>query len=80
MLCYQSPSSQNRFDPTRFVKVDDTIDEKVRLLEVYKSQAARPYLEPDLLAASARYWAGQLMQTKFAEPFEVIRASEAELD
>ncbi|WP_392545320.1 PIG-L deacetylase family protein [Oryzobacter telluris] len=75
VYCYQSPSSRVGFSPTRFVRVDDTLDEKVDLLGVYRSQSARHYLEPDLVTATARYWARQLPHIRHAEPFEVHRAS-----
>lgn len=76
LFCYQSPSSRNEFAPTKFVAVDATIHEKVGVLAHYRSQATRHYLEPDLVVASARYWARQLTHTLYAEPFEVLRASE----
>lgn len=75
VYCYQSPSSRVGFSPTRFVRVDDTVDEKVDLLGVYRSQSSRHYLEPDLVVATARYWARQLPHIRHAEPFEVHRAS-----
>ncbi|HKV20379.1 MAG TPA: PIG-L deacetylase family protein [Mycobacterium sp.] len=76
VFCYQSPSSRNGFAPTKFVPVDDTIDEKVTVLANYRSQSTRHYLEPDLVVATSRYWARQLPHTRYAEPFEVIRATE----
>lgn len=76
LFCYQSPSSRNDFAPTKFVAVDATIHEKVAVLANYRSQATRHYLEPELVVASARYWARQLPHTRYAEPFEVLRASE----
>lgn len=78
VYCYQSPSSRNGFYPTRFVPVTDTIHDKVRLLEHYRSQATRHYLDPELVVASARYWARQLPSSRYAEPFEVIRSSQAD--
>ncbi|MFY0408210.1 PIG-L deacetylase family protein [Solicola sp. PLA-1-18] len=76
LLCYQSPSATNEFAPTRLVPVDDTVHAKVDVLAHYRSQAARPYLEPDLVVAATRYWARQLApRTRYAEPFEVLRSS-----
>ena len=75
LSCYQSPSTGNGFAPTRFVPVDGTIDGKVDLLGHYSSQATRHYLEPDLVRATARYWARRLLHTRHAEPFEVLRSS-----
>jgi len=77
VFCYQSPSSRNGFSPTKFVPVDDTLEAKVRVPASYRSQATRHYLEPDLVVATARYWARQLPHARYAEPFEVIRASDA---
>ena len=78
LYCYQSPSSRNEFAPTKFVPVGETIEEKVELLAHYRSQAQRHYLAPDLVVATARYWARQLPHARYAEPFEVLRASEHE--
>ncbi|MEN8706070.1 MAG: PIG-L deacetylase family protein [Nocardioides marinisabuli] len=78
LYCYQSPSSRNEFAPTKFVPVRETIEEKVELLAHYRSQAERHYLAPDLVVATARYWARQLPHARYAEPFEVLRASEHE--
>ena len=76
IFCYQSPSSRNDFAPTRFVPVDETIEEKVKVLENYRSQTTRHYLDPELIVATGRYWARQLPHTRYAEPFEVVRATE----
>jgi LmbE family N-acetylglucosaminyl deacetylase len=76
VFCYQSPSSRNGFAPTKFVPVDDTINEKVEVLKSYRSQSTRHYLEPDLVVATSRYWARQLPHTRYAEPYEVVRATE----
>lgn len=73
LLCYQSPSSRNTFAPTKFVPVDETIEDKVAVLAHFRSQATRHYLEPDLVVATARYWSRQLTGTRYAEPFEVLR-------
>jgi hypothetical protein len=59
--------------------VDGTIEGKVEVLSHYRSQSTRHYLEPDLVVASARYWARQLLHTRYAEPFEVLRASDDSL-
>lgn len=77
LFCYQSPSSRNGFAPTRFVPVDDFVQGKVDLLGRYRSQATRHYLESDLVVATARYWSRQLPHAQYAEPFEVLRASDS---
>lgn len=75
VFCYQSPSSRNEFAPTKFVPVEETIEEKVGVLKHYRTQATRHYLDPELVVATARYWARQLPHARYAEPYEVIRAT-----
>ena len=43
-FCYQSPSAQNGFAPSKFVPVDETINAKVAVLEQYRSQSTRHIL------------------------------------
>lgn len=73
VACYQSPSSTIDFRPTRFVRIDQYLPQKLRLLECFQSQtASRDYLEPTFVSATARYWSrfgGGLA----VEPLEVIR-------
>lgn len=76
VFCYQSPSSRNDFAPNKFVPVDDTINDKVLVISHYKTQNTRHYLDPELIVATGRYWARQLPNARYAEPFEVIRATE----
>lgn len=75
VYAYQSPSASNDFSPTRYVPVDGVIAQKVEVLSLFESQNARPYLEPEMVIASARYWArGLAPRARYAEPFEVIRS------
>ena len=73
VACYQSPSSTIDYRPTRFVRIDQYLPQKLRLLECFQSQtASRDYLEPTFVSATARYWSrfgGGLA----VEPLEVIR-------
>lgn len=74
VYAYQSPSATNDFSPTRFVPVDGVIAQKVEVLSLFESQNERAYLEPEMVIASARYWArGLAPRARYAEPFEVIR-------
>ncbi|MEP6525870.1 MAG: PIG-L family deacetylase [Nocardioidaceae bacterium] len=74
VFAYQSPSANNDFMPTKFVAIDQFVSEKVKVLGVFGSQDERPYVEPELVVAGARYWARHLApRAHFAEPFEVIR-------
>lgn len=74
VYAYQSPSASNDFSPTRYVPVDGVIAQKVEVLSLFESQNTRSYLEPEMVIASARYWArGLAPRARYAEPFEVIR-------
>jgi len=78
VLCFQSPSATNAFQPSNFLRVDDQMDGKVEVLSHFASQASRPYLEEELIRSVARYWARQLPSpVRYAEPFEVIRSASA---
>lgn len=75
VFAYQSPSATNNFLPTQFVNVDQTLRAKVEVLQMFRSQDGRSYLEPELVVAGARYWARHLAaNARYAEPFEVIRS------
>jgi two-component system, NtrC family, response regulator HydG len=73
VFCYQSPSATVDFRPGRFIAVDEHMTVKLAAIGAFASQAAvRPYLEPDLIEATARYWS-RWGSGRFAEAFEVVR-------
>lgn len=73
VACYQSPSSTIDYRPTRFVRIDQYLPDKLRLLECFRSQTAnRDYLEPSFVSATARYWS-RFGGGVAVEPLEVIR-------
>jgi LmbE family N-acetylglucosaminyl deacetylase/CheY-like chemotaxis protein len=75
VYCYQSPSTTVDFRPTRFIAIDDRIDQKLELIAEYGSQAAiRHYLEPELLRSTSRYWS-RFTTSRYVEPLEVVRES-----
>jgi LmbE family N-acetylglucosaminyl deacetylase len=77
VFCYQAPSSSVAFHPTRFVGIDEYLDRKIGAIEAYTSQVnVRDYLDPELLRATARYW-GRFSQSRYVEPLEVVRDSDA---
>lgn len=53
VFCYQSPLSRNGFAPTKFVPVNDTIGAKVAVLQHYRSQSTRHYLESAVANATS---------------------------
>ncbi len=75
VYCFQSPSATVDFRPSRFVPIDDQLDGKLAAIHAFASQVEiRSYLEADLISATARYWS-RYCETRFAEPFEVVRES-----
>jgi LmbE family N-acetylglucosaminyl deacetylase/CheY-like chemotaxis protein len=73
IYAYQTPSTTVEFRPTRFISIDDVLERKIEAIDAFESQTRiRPYLAPDLLNATARYW-GRFATSLYAEPLEVIR-------
>ncbi len=73
VYCFQSPSATIDYRPTHFVAVDDYVGRKLKVMDAFGSQASiRDYMEPELITATARYWARYATGT-FAEPFETAR-------
>ncbi|MFC8597485.1 MULTISPECIES: response regulator [unclassified Isoptericola] len=75
LWCFQSPSATVDFAPTRFVDVDGFVETKLRMLAAYVSQAHREYMQPDVVRATARYWA-RFSPAREVEPLETVRSSE----
>jgi two-component system, NtrC family, response regulator HydG len=73
VYCFQSPSATVDYRPTHFVTIGDHIGRKLKAIDAFMSQAGlRDYLEPDLIASTARYWS-RYGGGSHAEPFEAIR-------
>jgi LmbE family N-acetylglucosaminyl deacetylase/AmiR/NasT family two-component response regulator len=72
LACYQSPSATVDYRPDTFVPVDGFVDTKLRMLAAFASQSHRDYMEPDLVRATARYWA-RFGTGRYAEPLEAVR-------
>lgn len=76
VYAYQTPSSTVEFHPSRFISVDEVLDRKLEAIAAFESQTRiRSYLAPDLLNATARYWA-RYATSLYAEPLEVIREAD----
>jgi LmbE family N-acetylglucosaminyl deacetylase len=76
IYCYEAPSGNIDFKPTRFVGIDEWVDRKLEVIGAYSSQVKiRSYLQEDLLRATARYWS-RFGASHYVEPLEVIRDSE----
>ncbi len=75
VFAYQSPSATNEFVPNKFVAIDTVLVRKVNLLGLFASQGERSYLEPEMIVATARYWARNLApRARYAEAFEIVRS------
>lgn len=75
VYCFQSPSATVDFRPTRFVDIDDHLERKLAAIDAFTSQVeVRTYLDPDLIASTARYWS-RYGGGRYAEAFEVVRES-----
>jgi len=73
VYCYQSPSATVDYSPSHFVAVDDYLGRKLKVIDAFGSQSGiRDYLEPELITATARYWARYATGT-FVEPFETAK-------
>ena len=73
VYCFQSPSATVDYRPAHFVTIDDHIGRKLKAIDAFTSQTAlRDYLEPDLIASTARYWS-RYGDGSHAEPFEAVR-------
>ncbi len=76
VYAYQSPTSTPAFNPTKLVPIDDVVTAKADLLRIFRGKDGRSDVKPEVIVESARHWARQLSaRTRYAEPFEVIRAS-----
>lgn len=57
------------------LNIDNFIDQKLKALAAYTSQSeSRPYLQEDMIIATARYW-GCFGTYNLVEPMEVIKQS-----
>ena len=74
ILLYETPSTFG-FHPDVFYDVSATLPVKMRALALFRSQQDRPYLDPTLVEAQARYYALRLFRTgKAFEAFALFRA------
>jgi LmbE family N-acetylglucosaminyl deacetylase len=73
IFCYQTQSTTPDFRPNRFVEIGGQLATKQQALQSYVSQLSnRPFLQPDMVHASAVYW-GRYAGYRLVEPFTVVR-------
>ncbi len=72
ILCFESPSATRDFNPSVFVDVADHLDTKVHAVGLHQDQAAKAYMKPARLRATAGFRGAQARR-EFAEGFEPVR-------
>ena len=73
MLAYEIAWNTISFRTSSFVVLEERhLDAKIRALECYRSQAHRPYANPEFLRSQVRYHGVQAGVT-YAETFDVLR-------
>lgn len=75
ILSYEIPLTRN-FSPQVFFDISDTVDEKVRLIEIFWSQHSKLYLKSNAIKGLAEYRALQSrlnVSINHVEAFEVLK-------
>ncbi len=74
IFCYESPSVTQEFIPSFFMDVSDYIDVKIESIREHWDQRSKPYVQSERVKGVAVFRGGQA-KLRFAEAFEVVRAS-----
>jgi len=75
LITYGGPWNMNE-NPNYFVELtEEQLEKKIQALAFYKSQAHRPYMNPDFIRSWARY-NGIKCGKKYAEAFRILRKVE----
>jgi len=73
MYCSNWYESNQRFDPRLFVDISKTLDEKIKLIKIHKSENCRTdWVWVDCIRSQARIM-GAKAGVQFAEGFEVVK-------
>jgi LmbE family N-acetylglucosaminyl deacetylase len=73
LLCYELPWNNFDFRTTLFYRLEERhVEEKIRALACYKSQAHREYMKPEFIRSLAKV-RGVQAGVPLAEVFEVVR-------
>jgi LmbE family N-acetylglucosaminyl deacetylase len=72
ILHYESPSTSRSFSPTVFSDISNTIEAKIRALQLFESQNAKTYVDPSAIKGLSQY-RGYISGSKYAEAFEVSK-------
>lgn len=81
LLAYLTPSAVPRFAPQVMIGLSEREwKTKADALSFHESQSHRSYLSEDYLIATARYWGLHAAGAQWAEPFELVRWLQPQLD
>ncbi|NBP06449.1 MAG: PIG-L family deacetylase [Bacteroidetes bacterium] len=73
LLCYELPWNNFEFKTTLFFGLHEShVEQKIKALSNYKSQAHRAYMQPDFIRSLAKV-RGVQVGLPYAEVFEVVR-------
>ena len=73
LISYIHPHNEQAIQPNYFVPISKKeLEAKIKLTQIYKSQAHRHYMKPDFIRATARFY-GTMIGVRYAEAFHVIR-------
>lgn len=75
ILSFWAPLLYNNFSPNYFIDISDVFEEKLKVLEKYRSQGHRDYLKREVIAGVNRYF-GFINSVEYAEGFEIIKFRE----
>lgn len=78
LFSYESPDTYPSFNPQFYVRITDTMSQKIKALEKYNSQRNKKYLEAKAIKGLAQFRGYQVgryhSRMEYAEAFEVIRS------
>jgi LmbE family N-acetylglucosaminyl deacetylase len=72
VFSYESPDSYPNFVPQYYIQISDTMQTKIRALNLFNSQRPKRFLESDAIKGLALF-RGYQVGIPYAEAFEVVR-------
>lgn len=72
ILSFWAPLTYNDFRPSYFIDISEFIEEKARILGVFKSQSHKDFLKREVILGINKYY-GFMNGVEYAEGFEIVR-------
>jgi LmbE family N-acetylglucosaminyl deacetylase len=72
ILCYESPSATQAFQPSVFIDIDGYLEVKAMAVAAHRDQRGKPYMTPERVRGLAIYRGGQA-KVRHAEGYEPVR-------